>query len=156
MDAYTNFMTLILRASLVRTRYELNDIKTLERAKSAKEMGNVIVCGICRSLDKKQISTWKEWPKKTRKCCTKIKPALVVNLLLHSCAVNLSPKVLRDRLANTVRRASALWFSRPTSLRYELSMYDLPRKFTILNSLSRQCESWRSGKRASGGHFEFF
>ena len=32
----------------------------------------MIVCGICRSVDKKQISKWKNWPKKPRKCCTKI------------------------------------------------------------------------------------
>ena len=32
----------------------------------------VIVCGICRGLDKKQFSKWHNWPKKPRKCCTKI------------------------------------------------------------------------------------
>ena len=35
----------------------------------------VIVCGICRGVDKKQLSKWHNW-QKTRKYCTKIKPAL--------------------------------------------------------------------------------
>lgn len=33
-----------------------------------------IVWGICCSLDKKQISKWQNWPRKQRKCCTKVKP----------------------------------------------------------------------------------
>ena len=36
----------------------------------------VIVCGICRGVDKEKISKRHNWPKKTRKCCTKIKPVL--------------------------------------------------------------------------------
>ena len=36
----------------------------------------VIVCGICRGMDKKQIFKWHNWPKKPRKCYTKIKPVL--------------------------------------------------------------------------------
>ena len=40
----------------------------------------VIVCGICRSVDKKQISRWHNWPRKRRKCCTKMMP----NLHTHS------------------------------------------------------------------------
>ena len=37
----------------------------------------MIVCGICRVVDKKQISKWQNWPKKAQKCCTKIKLAII-------------------------------------------------------------------------------
>ena len=36
----------------------------------------MIVFGICRSVDKKQISNWHNRPNKPGKCCTKIKPGL--------------------------------------------------------------------------------
>ena len=38
----------------------------------------VIVCGICRGVDKKQISKCQNWPKKPRKCCTKLQPVLCI------------------------------------------------------------------------------
>merc|ERR1712029_99438 len=57
----------------------LNDPKTLEL--TVKIWGRqhgifVIVCGICRGVDKKQISKWHTWLKKPRKCFTKIKPVV--------------------------------------------------------------------------------
>ena len=62
----------------------LNDTKTSELSKSAEGNGeylwsSVRVVVICQGVDKKQISKWHNWPKKPRKCCTKMKPEL--NLL---------------------------------------------------------------------------
>ena len=48
----------------------------------------VIVCGICRGVDKKQ-----NWPRKPRKCCTKIKPA--IELLAFTSNIGLVEVCLR-------------------------------------------------------------
>ena len=56
----------------------------------------VIVCGICRSVDKKLISKWQNWPKKPRKFCTKIKPEvdLCCRLLLRESDKDISYYIL--------------------------------------------------------------
>ena len=63
----------------------------------------VIVCGICRGVDKKQISKWHNWPKNPHKYCTKIKPALIVFVvlclrLLHQAALWDNAELLEDLL----------------------------------------------------------
>ena len=40
----------------------------------------MIICGICRSVDKKQTSKWKNWPKKLSKCKIEIKPGVGATL----------------------------------------------------------------------------
>ena len=50
-----------------------------------KATGNICdVCGICRGVDKKQISKRQKWTKKPRKYCTKIKPVSKPNMFYFS------------------------------------------------------------------------